>query len=218
MLDRLFAENMFTGMADYEASIAPLKRRLFSQLAPAGGAAGRPLEVVEIGAGTGPNLPFYPEKAHTRVTAVDPNAFMRPYFLKNLAAGGWPDDAVTWREGVAEALPLPDASADAVVCTLVLCSVGDVGAAVAEAARVLRPGGRLLFIEHTTAAVDRAPLVWAAQRVFNPLQRAFADGCNLTRDPLPAIEGAGFSGVEATRFEVEGASLIAPHVAGIAVL
>lgn len=59
------------------------------------------------------------------------------------------------------------------------------------------------------------PLLWLGQRALEPLQRLLADNCHLTRDPLPQIEGA-FGGVEARRFSVEGASLIAPHVAGLA--
>lgn len=63
-----------------------------------------------------------------------------------------------------------------------------------------------------------APLLWVGQQLFNPLQRVLADGCHLTRDPLPAIEAAGFSSVDARRLAVEGMGLIAPHVAGIATL
>ena len=91
----------------------------------------------------------------------------------------------------------------------------DVEKAVKEAKRVLRPGGQFLFIEHTIAQPGASFLFKISQQVLNPLQRALADGCNLTRDPLPVIERAGFSSVESMRFEVEGMGLIAPHVAGI---
>ena len=218
-LDRLFAKAMATGMDEYEQRILPVKNRLFAQLAPADGRPATParrLEVLEIGAGTGPNLAFYPPNT-THITAVDPNPSMRPYMEVNMRALGWKTgEGVRWAEGVAEALPLPDASVDAVVCTLVLCSVEDVAGAVREAARVLRPGGRFLFIEHTAA--QRGGLLRLGQAVLNPLQVWLADGCHLIRDPLAAIEGAGFAGgVEAMRFEVEGMGLIGPHVAGIAV-
>ena len=121
-----------------------------------------------------------------------------------------------WRAGKAEALPLEDASTDVVVCTLVLCSVSDVEKAVKEAKRVLVPGGKFLFIEHTVGQPSASLLFKLSQQVFNPLQRLLADGCNLTRDPLPVIEEAGFKNVEAMRFEVGGMGLIKPHVAGIA--
>ena len=134
-----------------------------------------------------------------------------------MQAAGVRPEQLTWKQGVAEALPVEDNSADAVVCTLVLCSVADPAACLAEVQRVLRPGGRFLFIEHTRAVAN--PLLGAAQFVLNPVQRLCADGCNLTRDPLPAIEDAfGVGGVDSMRFEVEGMSLIAPHVAGIATL
>jgi SAM-dependent methyltransferase len=210
-LDRVFAENMYTGMKEYEEAIAPVKAKLFSRLRPAGVVSPSPspssstsLYVVEIGCGTGPNLQYYPRDQYQNlsITAVDPNNYMLPF--------------LAWTAGTAEALPLEDSSADVVVCTLVLCSVIDVEKAVQEAKRVLRPGGQFLFIEHTVAQPSASLLFKLSQRVFNPLQRALADGCNLTRDPLPVIESAGFRNVESMRFAVEGMGLIAPHVAGIA--
>ena len=213
-LDGVFAEAMFTGMDEYEAEILPVKTRLFGELNEHLAAAGTPAHVVELGAGTGPNL-SYCDSANVALTAVDPNDAMLPFLKQNMEKAGWREESVTWVPGVAEALPLEDSSADAVVCTLVLCSVGDVAAAVREARRVLRPGGKFLYIEHTLARRDRA-LLRVGQTLLNPLQRFCGDGCNLTRDPLPAIEGAGFAHVDALRFEVEGMGLIAPHVAGIA--
>jgi ubiquinone/menaquinone biosynthesis C-methylase UbiE len=207
---------MFTGMAEYEKTIAPVKRQLFSQLRPA--PVSSSLDVVEIGMGTGPSLQYYSrDKQHVSITAVDPNDFMRPFLYKNLDSQGWERENVTWIAGIAENLPLKENSVDAVVCTLVLCSVADVEKAVQEAKRVLRPGGQFLFIEHTIAQPNASFLFKTSQWVLNPLQRALADGCNLTRDPLPVIERAGFQSVESMRFEVEGLGLISPHVAGIAV-
>jgi ubiquinone/menaquinone biosynthesis C-methylase UbiE len=117
----------------------------------------------------------------------------------------------------AEALPFPDAAFDAVVCTLVLCSVSSVPGALAEAARVLRPGGRLIFCEHTAAPWAGRPLMRAAQAAADPLQRALADGCHLTRDPAGAIAGApGLRTLSLDRFDVPGMAFIAPHVAGAA--
>ena len=130
------------------------------------------------------------------------------------AERGWAPERLRWEAGVAEALPLADASADLVVATLVLCSVADVPRAAAEAARVLRPGGRLLFIEHTAAR--GAPFLRLKQAILDPLQQLLADGCHLCRDPLPAIEAAFGGAVEAERLAVPGQGLIGPHVAGIA--
>jgi len=223
-LDQVFAENMYTGMNAYEEAIAPLKTKLFSRLKPASPSTSSTssapgLDLVEIGVGTGPSLKYYPREEYPNlsITAIDPNNFMLPYLYKNMDALGWSREGISWQLGTAEALPLEDSSTDAVVCTLVLCSVSDVEKAVKEAKRVLRPGGQFLFIEHTIAQPNASLLFKISQRFLNPLQRALADGCNLTRDPLPAIENAGFSSVDAMRFEVEGMGLIAPHVAGIAI-
>jgi SAM-dependent methyltransferase len=211
-MDDLFAQAMAGGgMAAYESKIEPLKRRLFAAAAAA--PRGRDLEVVEVGMGAGPNLEFLdPERS--RITAVDPNPFMRPYAERAAAERGWAPERLRWVAGVAEALPLADASADLVVCTLVLCSVADVPRALGEAARVLRPGGRLLFIEHTAAR--SAPFLRLKQAILDPLQQLLADGCHLCRDPLPAVEAAFGGAVEAERLVVPGQGLIGPHVAGIA--
>ncbi len=213
-MDDLFAQAMAGGgMAAYEAEVAPLKRRLFAAAAAAAAPRGRDLEVVEVGMGAGPNLAFLdPER--TRITAVDPNPYMQPYADRAAAERGWAPERLRWEAGVAEALPLADASADLVVATLVLCSVADVPRAAAEAARVLRPGGRLLFIEHTAAR--GAPFLRLKQAILDPLQQLLADGCHLCRDPLPAIEAAFGGAVEAERLAVPGQGLIGPHVAGIA--
>ena len=214
-LDQVFAEAMYSGMTDYESAISPVKTRLFSQLQPS--KEGELLEVAEIGCGTGPNLPYY-NKNNTKITAVDPNNYMLPFLKKNMTEQGWAEDSISWKAGVAESLPLEDSSVDAVVCTLVLCSVTDVVAVIAEVKRVLRPGGKLLFIEHTVAGPEAGTLLRVAQYALNPLQRLFADGCNLIRDPLPQIEGAGFKNVDSMRFKVDGFNLIGPHVAGIATM
>ena len=171
----MFAQSMFEGMADYEMAIAPRKRELFRKLKDAGCE-----KVVELGAGTGPNLPYYSKDTH--IIAVDVNEFMRPYFVKNMATFNWPSSRVTWVEASAASVPLEDASVDAVVCTLLLCSVADVAAVVNEARRLLRPGGKLLFIEHTIAPAKQ-PLLRVGQVLFNPFQQYFADGCHL-RQPF----------------------------------
>jgi ubiquinone/menaquinone biosynthesis C-methylase UbiE len=156
---------MYTGMNEYEEAIAPVKTKLFSRLKPASpsttstsSASQKPsdlgvVEIVEIGIGTGPSLKYYPREEYPNlsIAAIDPNNYMLPYLYKNMDAQGWPRGSISWQAGTAEALPLEDSSADAVVCTLVLCSVSDVDKAVKEAKRVLRPGGQFLFIEHTIA-------------------------------------------------------------------
>jgi len=88
-----------------------------------------------------------------------------------------------------QALPLDDASCDAALCTFVLCTIPDVGVALSEVRRVLRPGGRLHFLEHGLAPDAR---VRAFQRRVEPFQRKVADGCHLTRDPVALVADAGF--------------------------
>lgn len=94
-----------------------------------------------------------------------------------------------------------------------LCSVPNVQRALAEAQRVLKPGGKFLFIEHVVAPDQQLRLL---QHLLNPLQQATADGCHLDRDTLSSIQSAGFANVDVSRFTVPGLGLIGPHVAGIA--
>ena len=100
-------------------------------------------------------------------------------------------------------------------CLQVLCSVPNVQSALAEVKRVLKPGGKFLFIEHVLAPEpDRKLRLF--QHILNPLQQATADGCHLDRDTLKSIQSAGFAHVDASSFVVPGLGLIGPHVAGIA--
>jgi ubiquinone/menaquinone biosynthesis C-methylase UbiE len=136
--------------------------------------------VLEIGVGTGLNLPLYPP-AVDAVTGVDLNSGMLELAKRQVAAAreaapSWPVEVAV---GDAESLDFPDGSFDTVVSTLTLCSVGDPAAALAEAHRVLAPGGVFLFLEHGLA--DR-PRVARWQRRLTPFQRRVGGGCHLDRD------------------------------------
>jgi SAM-dependent methyltransferase len=131
------------------------------------GVSGR---VLEVGAGTGLNLPFYGPGADVVLTEPDPA--MRARAARRGA---------TVVDARAEALPFADGTFDAVVCTLVLCTVDDPAAAVAEFRRILAPGGRLLFIEHVRAQDARRQDRWA------PLWRAFAMGCRCNQPTLDLL-------------------------------
>jgi ubiquinone/menaquinone biosynthesis C-methylase UbiE len=146
-------------------------------------AAGR---VLELGIGMGLNLALYDPAKVESVTGVDPAPELRAMAE---AAPRDPRLPVKVEDGTAEALPFDDASFDCVVCTFTLCSVRTPAAALAEARRVLRPGGRFLYCEHGLAP-DPGVARW--QRRIEPVWKRIAGGCHLTRAVTTAIEAAGF--------------------------
>ena len=165
-------------------------------------------DVLEIGAGDGGNLPFY--TGDVQVTLIEPNPYMIHY-LDNACSRS--DNAcIKVIEGFGEKLPFPDASFDTVITTHVLCSVSDQARVLAEVRRVLRPGGRFLFIEHVAAHPGSGTYRW--QRAVNPLWRRVGDGCHLTRDTGAMIEAAGFSRTSVERFDVSGPDLVRSHISG----
>lgn len=196
--DRLFAWMMHRESAFYEPLVADRKAALL------GGLRGT---VVEIGPGTGVNL-RYLGPGVTRWVGVEPNRHMHPYLHRAAARQGRPVEVHAAR---AEHLPLPDGAADAVVSTLVLCSVADVAAVLAEVRRVLRPGGRFVFVEHVAA--PRGSALSTVQRAVQPLWRCLAGGCHPHRHTAEAIAAAGFSRVEVEAFRLP-LPVVAPHVAG----
>jgi SAM-dependent methyltransferase len=203
----------------------PFFSRLWTRLAPqleAGGLAELRTEllaplhgpVVEVGCGTGANFAHYPA-ATTRVIAVEPEPRLRAQAEEAAASAPVPVDVLP---GLATSLPVADGSADAVVFCLVMCSLDDTAGALAEARRVLAPGGTLHFLEHTRAgggplrAVQRA-----VDATFWPL---VAGGCHTGRDQPAAIEEAGFELTSVRRFRFPDTRLTmpaTPHVLGAAV-
>ena len=137
---------------------------------------------IEIGAGTGLNLSHFPP-AVTRLCLVEPDLNMRKRLRRRV--GGRDDVEIV--DARAEALPFPDASFDTAVVTFTLCSVADPDAALAEIARVLRPGGRLLFLEHVR---DTDPKI--ARKQEHPAFLYSWIGCHPDRDTLTAISRAPF--------------------------
>ncbi|MBI4572797.1 MAG: class I SAM-dependent methyltransferase [candidate division NC10 bacterium] len=183
----------------HERHVADRKRALLGDLSG---------DVLEIGPGTGVNLPYYP--SGIRWIGIEPNPFMHPYLKRQAEQLGI---QVEIREGRAERLDVPDHSMDAVVSTLVLCSVQVVPGALGEILRVLKPGGRFVFIEHVAAP----PGMWLRRvpRWVRPVSRALADGCCPDRETWVAIEKGGFEHLTLEHFRVP-IPITSPHIAGSA--
>jgi SAM-dependent methyltransferase len=158
---------------------------------------------LEIGAGTGLNVRFYPASAEVTYTEPD------PFMAKRLRRRGVDVVAAS-----ADALPFPDDSFDSVVSTLVLCTVPDAGAALREIARVLRPDGRLLLLEHVRAPAGSSLERWQ-DRLHGPW-KAFARGCHCNRDLAAELERAGYrADVESLEWKFMPA-LVRPALVGSA--
>jgi ubiquinone/menaquinone biosynthesis C-methylase UbiE len=142
--------------------------------------------VLEIGAGTGASFEHYP--VTVRVTGTEPDPFMLERARHRLEQLGLTN--IVLQPAPAEQLPFDDASFDHVVSTLVLCTVRDQPRALAEAKRVLRPGGTLRFVEHVRN--DESAFWGTTQDVIAPAWRWIGAGCNPNRRTQAGIEGAGF--------------------------
>jgi ubiquinone/menaquinone biosynthesis C-methylase UbiE len=150
-------------------------------LAPARG------RVLEVGFGTGLNVPHYPSTV-THLVGVDPNPGMETLARARLGAAPMTGEFMLGRGD--DRLPYEDGTFDTVVTTLVLCTVGDVGRALSEIRRVLRPGGQYLLLEHGLSP-DAAVQKWQSR--LNGLNRMVFGGCNLNRPIASLVTGAGFS-------------------------
>jgi SAM-dependent methyltransferase len=165
--------------------------------------------VCEVGAGSGLNFAQYPATV-TQVVAIEPEPTLREHAAGAARAAPVPIEV---REGTADTLPVEDASCDAVVLSLVMCTVPDPAAALDEARRVLRPGGQLRFYEHVRSA-HRVMAV--AEDLVTPIWARFAGGCHPNRDAVGALTSAGFDLSEVRRFGFSPLRGIPPtaHVLG----
>jgi ubiquinone/menaquinone biosynthesis C-methylase UbiE len=166
-------------------------------------------EVLEVGAGTGATLPLYP-KAVTRLVMAEPDPHMRRRLREKPRPAG-----VEVSDASLEKLPFDDRSFDAVVCSLVLCSVRDQKAALAEIARVLRPGGRLVFLEHVAADGKPDRLKWQGR--IEPVWKHLMGNCHLTRRTEAAIVAAGLRIERIERESIRKAlPIVRPSIRGVA--
>ena len=154
-------------------------------------------DILEIGFGTVLNLEHYPERVR-RLTAVDPDVGMTRIARHRIEQS---QVDVDLRVQTAEKLPFEDEQFDCVVSTWTLCSIQEAGRAVCEIGRVLRPGGRYIFLEH---GLGDDPGVQRWQRRLTPLQRRVADGCRLDVDIEGLVRSGAFQEVRVERFLLEG--------------
>jgi SAM-dependent methyltransferase len=200
----------------------PVFARIYAALGPQaerGGVAAHRAEalaglrgrVVEVGAGTGLNFRHLPPEV-TEVVAIEPEPHMRGRAQSAARRVPVPVSVV---DAVADDLPLPEASFDAAVASLVLCTVPDQARALAELRRVLRSGGELRFYEHVVA--DGGPRAALQRRVDDwGIWPRLAGGCHAGRDTGAAIAAAGFEIERLRRFEFGPSPLTVPHVIGVA--
>jgi len=186
----LYAQMVFPRLCDLFLNRPFIARHRRELLVHASG------NVLEIGFGTGLNLRHYCA-AVRKITTIDPNSGMHRLAQKRVKKAGIEIDQQVLS---GERLPFADGAFDGAVSTFTLCSIDNVGQALAEVYRVLRPGGRFLFLEH---GLSPEPWVQKWQRRLNWLEMLLADGCRLDRNIEQLVAGQPFSSVEVKKFYLE---------------
>jgi ubiquinone/menaquinone biosynthesis C-methylase UbiE len=187
----------------YEKISAEAERRGTAELRDRA-LAGLTGRVIEVGAGNGMNFRHYPDTV-TEVVAVEPENNLRALAERAAASSPVPVKVVA---GHGDALLFDDASFDAAVVSLVLCSVPEPQHFLGEVRRVLKPGGELRFFEHVRSA---RPLLGVFQDAITPVWSAIGGGCHLNRDSRAAIEAAGFEIDDLDRFTYAPLKFVPPH-------
>lgn len=199
---RFFAWVMATAAQDYEQKMADRKQQLFANLEG---------EILELGPGAGPNLPYFSSQMHW--LGLEPNPYMHPYLQQKANELGLKIEVQTTTLADTS---IPDNSQDVVLCTLVLCSVPNLAATLQEVLRVLKPGGRFLFIEHVIAPAGS--LLRRVQTGLCPLWQVIGDGCRLDRETGKMIEASGFASVDYETFDAPvPIAVVKPHIMGVAI-
>jgi ubiquinone/menaquinone biosynthesis C-methylase UbiE len=198
---RIFAWALARFNTRYERFASKYKQQLFADLSGT---------VLEIGSGTGANLRFLRPEG-VRLIGVDPNPFMQSYLRWEARRLGM---SIEFHIGTADSLPVADNSVDAVISTLVLCCVNSQQRSLQEVLRVLRPGGKLIFIEHVAAS--RGSWLRCIQDLLTPLWKRLGDGCCPNRETGVELERAGFASVTYERIAAP-TLIVSPQIVGVAI-
>jgi len=167
-------------------------------------------EILEIGIGTGVNLPFYPDHVE-KLTVIEPSDAMRPRAMKRAGKFG---RVLDWHQGRGEKMPFNSGRFDTVVCVDVLCTVDDIDAVLEEIFRVLKPEGRMLFLEH---GISNDEKIRRRQIRLNGISKVVACGCELTRDIEAHLRKSQFIIEELVQVEpFSGMNEIYTHIRGSA--
>ncbi|GAA6215715.1 methyltransferase-like protein 7A [Lates japonicus] len=210
---RLFPFLAYNITFSYNDKMHDTKRNLFRNVGRFANADGT-LRLLEIGCGSGANFKFYPYGC--TVTCTDPN----PHFEKYLRLSMEDNKHLTYDKFVVvpgeDMREVDDETVDVVVCTLVLCSVGNVRLVLQEARRILKTGGAFYFLEHVVS--DPSSWTYFFQHVLEPLWYYLGDGCMITRATWKDLEAAGFSELHLKQIEAPEVTLmIRPHIMGYAI-
>jgi len=176
----LYSQFIFPRLCEWALNTEPVAKHRQELLSQAEG------NILEIGFGTGLNLPHYPDRVR-RLTVVDPNRGMHRLAQKRIQQRGIDVDQRLLKS---EQLPFENGMFDRVVSTFTLCSIEDVNQAIAEIYRVLKPGGKFLFLEH---GLSPEPLVQRWQHRLSWLQQRIGDGCRLDRNIKELVKAQPFS-------------------------
>jgi ubiquinone/menaquinone biosynthesis C-methylase UbiE len=201
-MQRAFAWAMGRSDTAMAKAYGKLKRELFHGLTGT---------VVELGPGAGANFRYF--RPGVLIVGVEPNAYMQPYLAAKAEEHGLDFQLI---QGFGEDIQMADGTADAVVSTLVLCSVYHPKRVVEEIHRVLKPGGRFVFIEHVAA--PEGSFTRRCQRWVKPVWRYLGDGCCPDRETWRLFDEAGFSSVHLEDRHIKvGLPLMTRHIHGYAV-